>query len=110
MKQRSMAGTVFFAVLSLIWCIPMIVVLLNSFKSNDAINRSLFSLPDTAAFAGGEHYQTALTFGNYPFLRSFGYSVLISAVSTLLPTASNLIFVTQASLNADRITLNSRSM
>ena len=84
MKQRSKAGTVFFAVLSLIWCIPMIVVLLNSFKSNDAINRSLFSLPDTAAFAGGEHYQTALTFGNYPFLRSFGYSVLISAVSTFL--------------------------
>jgi len=35
---------------------------------------------------------------------------LISAVSTLLPTASNLIFVTQASLNADLITLNNRSM
>ncbi|MDU6238197.1 MAG: hypothetical protein E6614_04340 [Bradyrhizobium sp.] len=35
---------------------------------------------------------------------------LISAVSTLLPTASNLILVTQASLNADLITLSNRSM
>jgi hypothetical protein len=35
---------------------------------------------------------------------------LITAVSTLLPTASNLILVTQASLNADLITLKSRSM
>ena len=62
----------------------IIIVLINSFKTNDMINRGIFSLPAQDGFSAGENYKNALTFGNYPFLKSFGYSVLISSVSTAL--------------------------
>ncbi|MBR4224878.1 MAG: carbohydrate ABC transporter permease, partial [Oscillospiraceae bacterium] len=50
----------------------------------DAIVRGIFSLPTADSFSMGENYKNALIFGNYPFLKSFGYSVLISTVSTAL--------------------------
>ena len=76
--------TIVFAVLSVVWVIPIIIALVNSFKSNEGISRGIFSFPTAADFAAGDNYISALTFGNYPFLRSFGYSVLISTVSTAL--------------------------
>ena len=82
--KKSNARSAVFTVLSLIWTIPIVIALMNSFKSNDAINRSIFALPSSDSFVLADNYRTALTFGNYPFLRSFGYSVLISSVSTAL--------------------------
>ena len=76
--------TIVFAALSLLWVIPIFTALINSFKTNDGIVRGIFSLPVGDDFAAGENYVSALTFGNYPFLKSFGYSVLISTVSTAL--------------------------
>ena len=84
MKKDGNAKTAVFSVFSLIWIVPVMIALLNSFKSNDAISRSIFSMPLGDSFVLFDNYRTALTFGNYPFLRSFGYSVLISSVSTAL--------------------------
>lgn len=84
MKTDKKTRTIVFAILSFIWIIPIIIVLINSFKTNDMINRGIFSLPAQDGFSAGENYKNALTFGNYPFLKSFGYSVLISSVSTAL--------------------------
>ena len=83
-KQVSAARRIVFAVLALLWVIPIVIALLNSFKTNDAISQGLFSLPGDGSFAGLDNYRKALTFGNYPFLKSFGYSLLISTVSTAL--------------------------
>ena len=80
MKKDGNAKTAVFSVFSLIWIVPVMIALLNSFKSNDAISRSIFSMPLGDSFVLFDNYRTALTFGNYPFLRSFGYSVLISSV------------------------------
>lgn len=84
MKKSGTLRTVIFAVLALIWVIPIVIVLFNSIKTNDAINSGIFAFPDASGFSGAQNYRTALTFGNYPFLASFGYSVLISVVSTAL--------------------------
>ena len=84
MKKSDTLRTVIFAVLAMIWVIPIVIVLFNSIKTNDAINNGIFEFPDASGFSGAENYKTALTFGNYPFLASFGYSVLISVVSTAL--------------------------
>ncbi len=84
MKKSGTLRTVIFAVLALIWVIPIVIVLFNSIKTNDAINSGIFAFPDASGFSCAENYKTALTFGNYPFLASFGYSVLISVVSTAL--------------------------
>ena len=76
--------TVTFAVICIAWVLPVIEVVINSFKSNNAINLDVFALPTGETFVGLANYLKGLTFGNYPFLKSAGYSVLISVVSTAL--------------------------
>lgn len=76
--------TVFFAVLCLAWIMPVIEVLVNSFKTNNAVNLNPFALPNSETFMGWGNYIKGLTFGNYPFLKSVGYSLLITVVSVAL--------------------------
>ena len=76
--------TVFFAVLCLAWIMPVIEVLINSFKTNNAVNLNPFALPNSETFAGWANYIKGLTFGNYPFLKSVSYSLLITVVSVAL--------------------------
>ena len=76
--------TVFFAVLCLAWIMPVIEVLVNSFKTNNAVNLNPFALPNSETFVGWANYIKGLTFGNYPFLKSVGYSLLITVVSVAL--------------------------
>ena len=76
--------TAVFAILSVIWIIPILLVLMNSFKLNASINLDAFALPDAESFAGWANYVKGFTFGNYPFLKSVGYSVFITVVSVFL--------------------------
>lgn len=76
--------TVVLGVLSLVWIIPIVEVLINSFKSNNAVNMNPFALPDSESFMGFGNYIKGMTFGNYPFLKSVGYSLFITVVSVFL--------------------------
>ena len=76
--------TVFFALLCLAWIMPIIEVVINSFKSNNAINLNPFALPNSETFMGWGNYLKGLTYGNYPFLKSAGYSLLITVASVAL--------------------------
>ena len=76
--------TVFFSLLSIVWLIPIFEVLLNSFKSNGAVNSEPFALPTSETFMGLGNYIKGMTFGNYPFLNSVFYSVVITILSTAL--------------------------
>ena len=76
--------TIVFVVVCLAWIMPVIEVLINSFKSNDAINTDVFALPNSKSFMGMENYATGMTFGQYPFLKSALYTLVISVVSTVL--------------------------
>lgn len=76
--------TVFFSLLSIVWLIPIFEVLLNSFKSNGAVNSEPFALPTAETFMGLGNYIKGMTFGNYPFLNSVFYSVVITILSTAL--------------------------
>ena len=82
-KKYSTASTILTAV-CLLWVTPILEVVINSFKSNNAINLDVFALPTAESFVGFGNYIKGLTFGNYPFLKSVGYSVFISVVSTFL--------------------------
>ena len=84
MKKKYIGRIIAFLLISIIWVVPMIIAVMNSFKKSGEVSTSLFSLPAGESFAGIENYKKALTFGNYPFLKSFGYSVFISVVSTML--------------------------
>ncbi len=59
--------TVLFAVISLIWLVPIVVVLYNSFKTNASINLDVFALPGKESYVGFDNYLNGRTFGNYPF-------------------------------------------
>jgi len=80
----SKVATVVFALLSIVWLIPIIEVLINSFKNNGAINLNAFALPTSETFVGLDNYVKGMTFGNYPFLKSAAYSLLITVVSVFL--------------------------
>ena len=76
--------TVFFAILCLVWIMPIFEVLNNSFKANSAVNTDAFALPNADSFVGWDNYVKGMTFGNYPFLKSVGYSLVITVASVFL--------------------------
>lgn len=76
--------TVIFAVICLIWIMPIVEVLINSFKSNAAVNTDAFALPNAESFVGVDNYVKGMTFGNYPFVKALGFSFLITVVSVAL--------------------------
>ncbi len=76
--------TVLFTLLCLAWVMPIFEVLINSFKTNNAVNLNPFALPNSETFMGWGNYVKGLTFGNYPFLKSASYSLLITVVSVFL--------------------------
>ena len=86
MKERystaSKVLTAVFIVISLVWIIPIIAVLVNSFKTNAAVNLNAFALPNAETFTGWANYVKGMTFGNYPFWKSVGFSLFITLVST----------------------------
>lgn len=76
--------TAVFVLICLIWMMPVAEVAYNSLKENGYINTELFALPNSESFVGLKNYLTGLTFGQYPFLKSFAYSLVISVISTAL--------------------------
>ena len=76
--------TIAFVLICLVWVMPIYEVVINSVKSNNAINLDVFALPNSGSFVGFDNYIKGMTFGNYPFLQSAGYSLFISVVSTAL--------------------------
>lgn len=76
--------TVVFALLSIAWMFPIFEVVINSFKENAFVNLNPFALPNGESFVGWANYIKGMTFGNYPFLKSVSYSLLITVVSVVL--------------------------
>ena len=76
--------TVVFAMLSIAWLFPIFEVVINSFKENSFVNLNPFALPNSESFVGLANYVKGMTFGNYPFLQSVSYSLLITVTSVAL--------------------------
>ena len=76
--------TIFFTLLSLVWIMPVFEVLINSLKSNNYVNMEPFALPNSESFVGLANYIKGFTFGNYPFLKSVAFSILITVVSVIM--------------------------
>lgn len=83
-KMRRTVLTGIFSVISVFYVMPIVLVLINSFKSNAAINLETFNLPTKESFMGIANYVKGMTFGNYPFLLAVFYSFLITVLSTAL--------------------------
>lgn len=83
-KTLSIIGTVIFSIISVIYLVPIFEVLINSFKSNAYVNTDTFALPNAESFVGFDNYLKGFTFGNYPFLKSVMYSLIITVGSVFL--------------------------
>ena len=71
-------------VISALFVMPVLIVFMNSFKSNFGISISMFSLPTSNTFVGFGNYITGFTFGAYNFFLAFLYSLIITVLSVLL--------------------------
>ena len=86
-------------VVCIIYCLPVVAVLINSFKANTFVKTETFALPTEQSFVGFDNFVTGMTFGNYPFANSVMYSVII----TVLSVALILIFCSMAAWYIARV-------
>ena len=86
MKEKSFSKaswilTVVFGLLSIVWILPIVEVVMNSFNSNAFVNLEPFALPNSESFVGFDNNAKGVTFGNYPCFNSLGYSFIITVLS-----------------------------
>ena len=91
--------TVVFAIIAVAYLYPIFIVLVNSLKTNAAINLDTFAFPRSDTFMGLQNYIKGMTFGNYPFYKSVEYSLMI----TLLSAALILICTSMAAWYISRV-------
>ena len=69
-------------IICIIYVLPVITVVLNSFKLNTYVKTDTFAIPRGEMWAGFQNFIKGMTFGNYPFWKSVVYSVVITVLST----------------------------
>ena len=74
--KRPGLWTALFAVVSLAWVFPIVLVVVNSFKQKAYISRDAFSIPTGKAFVGLENYTRGVKRTN--LVESFGWTVVVT--------------------------------
>lgn len=69
-------------IVGIVYILPILVVLIDSFKKKVYINKSPFSLPTGKAYAGLENYVNAIE--KYGLIKSVGWTVLITIGSVVV--------------------------
>ncbi len=86
MKQKqahlSRLGTGLFSFLCIVYVLPIVVVLMNSFKKKSYINLEPFQLPNETTLTGLDNYTAAID--QYGFLDAVGWTVFITVGSVLV--------------------------
>ena len=101
-RRRKTIMSVVLAVICIIYVLPVLTVVINSFKYNTYVKTDTFALPLGEMWAGFKNFIKGMTFGNYPFWNSVFYSLII----TVLSTALILLFTSMAAWYSARV--NSR--
>ena len=82
-RKKNLVLTVILGILCLGWIYPVVMILINSLKQENAISTdSIFQLPTAETFAGLKNYIDAI--GAKGFLSAFGYSLIITVTSVVL--------------------------
>ncbi len=83
-KRRKAILSIVLAVICVIYVLPVLTVVINSFKLNTFVKTETFALPNEESSAGFGNFIKGMTFGNYPFWKSVAYSAFITVASTAL--------------------------
>ena len=78
----SAVGTGAFTIIGLVYILPILIVLMNSFKKKVFINKEPFKLPSDKTLTGIENYITAID--KYELLSAVGWTVFIIVGSVLV--------------------------
>ena len=98
-RRRKTVLSVVLGIICIIYVLPVLTVVINSFKLNTYVKTDTFALPNAESFAGWANFIKGLTFGNYPFYKSVEYSLMI----TLLSAALILICTSMAAWYISRV-------
>ena len=79
---RDSLGTGLFSFLCIVYVLPIVVVLMNSFKKKSYISLEPFQLPNETTLTGLENYTAAID--QYGFLDAVGWTVFITVGSVLV--------------------------
>ncbi|MDR2974725.1 MAG: carbohydrate ABC transporter permease [Propionibacteriaceae bacterium] len=71
-----------FLVVSIIYLVPLLLVLVNSFKGNLFVSQTPFALPNSESFTAGQNYTDGLQ--KTGFFQALGVSVFITVCATLV--------------------------
>ena len=83
-NRRKVILSVVLAAICIIYVLPVLTVVINSFKQNTFVKTDTFALPLGEMWVGFANFIKGMTFGNYPFWKSVLYSVVITVLSTAL--------------------------
>ncbi len=98
-RRRKAVLSIILAVICIIYVLPVLTVVVNSFKQNTYVKTETFALPNAESSAGVDNFVKGMTFGNYPFWKSVVYSVVITVISTALI----LLFTSMAAWYISRV-------
>lgn len=99
LRRRQTGLTVTFSIICIVYVLPMLAVLMNSFKVNTFVKTDTFGLPVGEEWAGLSNFAKGMNLGNYPFFKAAGYSLLITLLSTFLI----LLFTSMAAWYISRV-------
>lgn len=83
-RRKKTTLSITLAVICIIYVLPVLAVVINSFKINTYVKTNTFALPKGEMWAGFDNFIKGMTFGSYPFYKSVLYSVVITLISTAL--------------------------
>ncbi len=98
-RSRKTFLTVLFSVICIIYVLPVLAVVINSFKLNTYVKTDTFALPTGKMWAGWSNFLTGINMANYNFWQAAAYSLLITVASTFLI----LLFTSMAAWYISRV-------
>ena len=97
-KFSSMLLTAIFSAISVVYVLPVVAVVINSFKANTYVKTETFALPNAETFVGWQNFITGMTLGG-----TFWKSVFYSVVITILSATLILLFTSMAAWYISRV-------
>lgn len=79
--QKNVVFMIVMTVLAVVFLLPILIVLMNSFKGQLYINSAAFAFPNAKTFVGLENYLSGIA--KIGFFSAFGWSLFITAFSVL---------------------------
>ena len=83
-RRNKAVLSVVLAAICIVWVLPVLAVVINSFKVNTFVKTDTFALPLGEMWASFTNFITGITLGNYNFWQAAFYSLFITIVSTAL--------------------------